>query len=235
MGFLNYPMLKVSNIIQIRFISGVSILAVLCSLSSSVQAGQLYRYTSENGTQMLSDHLPSEAVQGGYEVINSQTMVVVKRVLPAKTQKQLVEEARLAQIEAEKLRRLEEQANYDRTLLATFGSETDLLRIRNSQIEAIEGLIKLIQGKIRTLQEALISHQNQAAHLERNGQIIPEQLLTNIQTAQARLINNRRYIVKKRQEQEIIRQKFNKDLKRFRELTQRRADPSSSTRAGLHS
>lgn len=226
---------KLSNIIQIRFILGIAILAVLCGLSSSVQAaGLLYRYTSEHGTQMLSGNLPPEAVQGGYEVINNQTMVVVKRVPPAKTQKQLVEEARLAQIEAEKQRRLEEQANYDRTLLATFGSETDLLRIRNSQIEAIEGLIELIQGKIRTLQEALIAHQNQAAHLERNGQLLPQQLLTNIQTVKDRLMNNRRYIVKKRQEQGIIRQKFTKDLERFRELTQPRINPiGSSARAGL--
>ncbi|ADE16815.1 conserved hypothetical protein [Nitrosococcus halophilus Nc 4] len=209
---------KVSNVIQIRFLPGVLSLTVLCHFGPSVYGGELYRYLDESGTQVLSGHLPPEATQGGYEVINDQTMVVIKRVPPAKTKKQLAEEARLAKIEAEKQRRAQEQANYDRILLATFSSETDLLRIRDSQLEAIEGLIKLAQGKIRTLRQALIEYQNQAAHLERNGQPLPQPLLNNIQTAKTRLMNNQRYIAKKRQEQDAIRQKFAKDLKRFREL-----------------
>ncbi|ADJ29773.1 hypothetical protein [Nitrosococcus watsonii] len=213
---------KISNVIQILFIAGISILAALCSFSSLVQAGQLYRYIGENGTQMLSGNLPPEAVQGGYEIINSQTMVVVKRVPPAKTQKQLVEEARLAQIEAEKRQRAQEQEDYNHMLLATFGSEADLLRIRDSQIGAIEGAIRLVQSKIKTLQQALRERQNQAAHLERNGQTIPEQLLTGIQNVKAHLVRNQRYIAKKRQEQVAIKEKFTEDLKRFQELTQSR-------------
>lgn len=215
----NCPMLKIGSVTR-GLLPATLILAILCSLGPPVQAGQLYRYTDEKGTQVLSGNLPPEAAQGEYEILNDQTMLVIKRVPPAKTKKQLAEEARLAKIEAEKQRQAREQANYDHTLLATFSSETDLLRIRDNQVEAIEGLIKLVQGKIKALRQTLIDYQNQAAHLERSGQPLPQQLLDNIRTVKGRVIENRRYIAGKRQEQKNIEKKFAKDLKRFRELRQ---------------
>jgi hypothetical protein len=198
-----------------RTLLTAALLAIL--VSPPTQAARLFKWTDENGKVHYGDKIPPEYAKQERKVLNEQG-VAVKTLEAAKTPEQLAEEARLAEQRREQERIAAEKAAHDRMLLATFTSEDDMVMTRDGKIAAIDGILRVTRGRIENIEETLADLTREAAELERAGRPIPDSLHERIKTARAQSERYHDYIAAKRQEQEDIRQQFETDIRRFREL-----------------
>ena len=153
--------------------------------------------------------------------------VVVKTKAAAKTREQIAEEQRQKEIKAEEERIRREKAYKDRILLDTFTNEDEMILTRDGKIEAIEAIIRVTNGRTEKLKHRLAELKHRAANMERSGKAVPEKLTRDISDARHQIRQNFDYIENRKLEQQKIREKFEVDIKRFREL--KMADAEKST------
>ncbi len=202
---------------RIRILSALGLCALLTVPMAPAQAGKLKKWIDENGQVQYGDHIPPRYAKQSVQTLNRQGVVVDVRAA-AKTPEQIAEEQRLAAIKAEQDRLRREQERKDRILLDTFTNEDEMILTRDGKIEAIEAIIRVTNGRIEKIRQRLASQKNRAANMERAGKPVPESLTRQIQESRAQIRQNLAYIENRKQEQQAIREKFESDIKRFREL-----------------
>lgn len=185
--------------------------------AATAQAGKLYKWVDENGRVRYGDSIPPQYARKSNQTLNQQG-IVVKQKAAAKTREQLAEEERIkqAEIEAERIRR--ENAYQDRILLDTFTNEDEMVMTRDGKIEAIEAVIRVTNGRSEKLKQRLLELKRQAANLERAGKPVPANLNSEIVESRQQILHNLNYVKNRKIEQENIRDKFEADIRRFREL-----------------
>jgi hypothetical protein len=181
------------------------------------QAGKLYKWVDENGQTRYGDRIPPQYAKKRNETLNNQGIVVETKAA-AKTPEQLAEEKRLAVLKAEQERERQEQAREDRILLDTFTNEDEMILTRDGKIEAIEAVIRITEGRIHKTKQRLSALNGRAADLERAGKPVPDQLKADMAEARGQIQHNLDYIENRKREQQKIREKFARDIQRFREL-----------------
>lgn len=184
---------------------------------TSAEAARLFKWVDENGKVHYGDKVPPQYAKEERKVLNEQG-VEVDTLEAAKTPEQIAEEKRLAEQRRIEEKRKAEQLAHDRMLLATFTTEDDMILTRDGKIAAIDSIIRVTRGRIENIEESLNGYTRQAANLERAGKPIPETLHEQIRGARAQIQRYMDYIASKRKEQEDIRQQFEADIRRFREL-----------------
>ena len=193
---------------------------MLLMLSASpLAAGKLFKWTDDQGRVRYGDKIPAQYAKQRQETLNEQGIVVDTKPA-AKTPQQRAEEARLAKIAAEKKRRRDEAAAYDRVLLDTFTAESDMIKVRDDKIEAVEATVRLTRARTEKTRQRLRELTQRAANLERAGRAIPDPLRKEINDARDQIEYNDNYVKNRLKDQARIRAKFEADLKRFRELKQ---------------
>jgi len=193
-------------------------LSALVGLSTGpALAGKLYKWVDENGRVRYGDSIPPQYARKSNQTLNEQG-VVVNRQAAAKTPEQIAEEARIkaAQAEAERVR--SEKAYQDRILLDTFTNEDEMVMTRDGKIEAIEAVIRVTNGRSEKLKQRLVELKQRAAYLERAGRPVPESLNKEIAESREQIAYNLKYVKNRKLEQQGIRDKFEQDIRRFREL-----------------
>jgi len=193
-------------------------LSVVVGLSTGpAMAGKLYKWVDENGRVRYGDSIPPQYARKSNQTLNEQG-VVVERKAAAKTPEQIAEEARIKaeQEEAERIRK--EKAYQDRILLDTFTNEDEMVMTRDGKIEAIEAVIRVTKGRNEKLEQRLTELKQHAAYLERSGRPVPESLNKEITESRDQIAENLKYVKNRKQEQQNIRDKFEQDIRRFREL-----------------
>lgn len=199
----------------LRTLLTVVLLAML--VTSPASAARLFKWTDDDGKVHYGDKIPPKYAKQERKVLNDQG-VAVKTLEAAKTPEQLAEEARLAEQRREQERIEADKAAHDRMLLATFTTEDDMVMTRDGKIAAIDGMLRVTRGRIENIEETLAELTRTAAEMERAGKPIPDSLHERIQTARTQSARYHDYIAAKRHEQEALRQQFETDIRRFREL-----------------
>lgn len=210
-----------------RQISLTLLTSLLVFLALPAVAGKLYQWTDENGEKYYSDRVPPEHARREHRRLNPQGIEIERRE-PAKTPEQLAREQELKQLRAEQQRILEEQRARDRVLLRTFRTEDDLLMARNGKLVAVDAQIKLADSNVKRLRTRLADLQARAAALERRGDAVNRNLLQNIDQLRDQIENNYRYIVTREQDKLAIRERFEQDLQRFRQVQSLRAGETAA-------
>ena len=206
----------------------------MLSFPHLVVAGQLYRFTDENGVITLSRSMPPTAAQRGYDIIDDRTMRLIKRVDPAPTAEQIEsmkqEKKRQAELQrqAEQARNAAErarqkQAAYDRSLLITYPSETDLLRAKESDMSYRQQQINQHQSKMPELQKQLDSIQQQAAERELSGAKVTKNMQKRLDAAQEEIRVRKETIKQLQTEIDDLSAKYDRDLQRLRLLLEAKA------------
>jgi PAS domain-containing protein len=185
--------------------------------------GPLLKWTDENGRIHYGDRIPPKYAKQERKILNEQG-IEVKTIDAAKTPEQLAEEKRLAQQREEQQRLAAKQASHDRMLLATFSTEDDIVMTRDGKIAAIDAVLRVTRGRIERTEQSLEALTHRAAELERSGKRVPDSLHEEIRGARAQIQLSLDYIADKRREQEVIRQEFESDIRRFRELKAAQAE-----------
>ena len=189
------------------------------ALGSPVQAGStaIKCWTNGEGVRGCGNAVPTEYAQQGHTVYNDHG-VQVGAHHRAKSGEELAEEQRLAALKAEEKRKTEEAARADRVLLETFGSEDDLILALDGKLSAIDGQIRLLESHIHKSEADLERRMVLIKSIEQRGQRPAGQILADIESTRGQIAAHQANIESKRREQDIIRQRFDQDLERFRKL-----------------
>ncbi len=151
-----------------RLVTGALILALLSPVAF---AAKVYRFNIDNQL-VIKDHIPAEYAQRGYDILNSQGMLI-KRVQPAPTPEELAQIAAQQAITEARLERIRIRREADQALLRVYSKPADVERARQRKIDNIDGYISLQQRRIVDLTEKLERAQGRAANQERAGQEVP--------------------------------------------------------------
>lgn len=191
-------------------------ITLLCALNVHATAGT-YRWVDEQGRVHYGDHIPPEAVDRAYSVMNPQG-ITVKNVDKAKTSEQLAEE-RQAQLQREEKQRQEQERRlHDRILLDTYSTVDDLINTRDRHIATLEGLINVAQHKLSNLHAELDKLTKTAANLERAGKPVSGDLREDIDNLRGQVERENSFIRGQREQQNELRAKFAADIARYTQL-----------------
>lgn len=197
------------------------IIAVLClgalDLAIAADTAKLFRWVDDNGVVHYTDQIPPNQVDKGHAELNPQG-VRVEQVPPAQTLEEIQRERELERLRAQQERLVDQQKAADRVLLRTFRSVDDLLMAREGKLAAIDVVIAVARGNIRRQQEWLRNLRTDAANLERAGKPVPQHLSEGISKTERYIRESYATIVDREQQKEGVRQDFDRDLKRFRQL-----------------
>lgn len=199
-----------------KILTTVGSTIMLAMLAAPAQA-RIKCWTNHEGIRECGQTVPPEFAQKGHEEISKQGVVVGEQER-AKTKEELAEEARLAAIEAEKMKIREEKEKQDRILLATFTSVNDIETVRDDKLLAIESAIALTKKRNEKTQEDLDKRIQAAAAAERAGNTPNQALLTDIEDLRTRIKNNNAFIATKREELESVKEAAARDIERFKRL-----------------
>lgn len=173
-----------------------------------VEAETVYRF-EENGRTIYQDRAPSSRQDDGHSVLNHQG-VVLRQVQGREERRR----ERLREREAE-LARIR-----DRALLATFTTESDLIRTRDDRVGMIDGLISRLDDRIRILSDRLDVVDRRIVAEEANGAKARASLYAERRSVQRNIENAWSLIDAKATERRDLEEKFALDLERYRELKQ---------------
>ena len=191
---------------------------------------RMYKYKDKDGLTIIKDHLPPEIVARGYTIVDKYGNAV-EVVPPVKTEEQkAVEKRRLIAAKAEE-KRIQRQLRIDNDLLRQFTTSIDLERARDNQIKSIQVEIGIRASNTNRIKNQLRKYQTNAANFERRGQPVPKALQDNIQLSLTQIEESEAFITLKDNEQEVIRTRFERDIKRFEELLIQRKRRTTFTAA----
>ena len=206
--------MKLRSNLPIRF--PVFIL-LMCAGLSVQSAATIKCWTNKEGVRECGTSVPPEYAQQGHETLNEQGRVIGE-TQRAKTKAEIAEQEKLAAEELAKKKAEEEQKRKDKILLDTYTKVEDIEKLRDDNIRVIESSINLTKSRIEKTQADLDKRIQTAANAERNGKKPNEALLNDIDTLRKRIKNNQDFIAEREKEIENVRESYNGDIKRFKEL-----------------
>lgn len=198
------------NLFCIVFTCG-ALLAGDLALAQQTKSQVIYRYKNKEGVTVLDSKIPPEYVNDGYEIV-SRSGKVIKVVAPVA---QGPDAERLRQ---EKLRR-QEQAKEDLQLRRSYSNLADIDAAKARNLESLRGNINILQANLVSARKRLQDYQAQAAAVERSGRQLPEELLKNINNLVQEEKDIQAQIKQREQEYTDVEAKFDRDKKRFIEIT----------------
>jgi chromosome segregation ATPase len=193
------------------------ILGVALAWAAPADAGKLYKWVDDDGNVHYTDRPPPESSKEERQVLNERGMVTDT----LERQKTPEEIAAAEALEQERLRQeklAEEQATSDRALLATYSNIEQIEMALAGRINSIDSQINVASSTISTLETRLAELEQRAAQISNNDKPVPEPLQKQIDDTRDELLNNQRYLMRKHEEQETTREKFQNDIDRFKKL-----------------
>jgi len=181
----------------------VAILVALIAPTLSAQAaGNItYRWVDAEGNLQLSDTLPPRAASDGYKVLDPSTGRVIREVPPRKSEAQRAREQAEREAEQRQRREAREQAERDRILLSLYGSAEDIERVRDERLDRIDSRIRQMERSIGRMEATIASGHGDEAYKRDLRQM-------------------RQSLVEARTERKALAERYESDLRRFRQLTQ---------------
>ena len=180
--------------------------ATLLLLTSTSAIADFYRYQDENGKLVVAYRLTPEAIQQGYEVINSQGIVVAV-IEPAKTESDLEAEKSAA-----------EQREYDLRLLMTYGNSDELQDAIDRRESVLMDEINLMQSKLEDTRVSLRATEDRAGLEERQDGAVSEATDGALEQFRAQIVSLNDEIVALEAAYAVSQRENEVELARLKEL-----------------
>ena len=185
--------------------------------AQSTSGGVRYRWVDAHGLPHYSDSLTEDALKFGYDVINSNGMVmthVQKQLSPAEraaAQKQAAEAAA-------RQRAIEEQKSKDILLLNTYSDEAALKSEQQQVLDNLDEQMSTTRVNLHSQDAALTDLLNRAADEERAKKPVPKFLTDQIATQRNVVANERALLERQKANREAIAEQQAQELQHFRVL-----------------
>ena len=181
-----------------------------------------YKWTDANGQVHYSDTVPPEHANRDRVLLNDQGVRIGSEEGEITEAERAIADEREAAAEADRKAKAE-IARRDRMLLETYIAVADIEDLRNRRLELLESQIKLTEVYLGNLRKRLIGLQSEASDYKpystREGAPqIPESLARDISRTTASIALYEQTLSRTRADQAALRDSFDKDISRFREL-----------------
>lgn len=177
---------------------------VLVAVSLPAHAGQLYRFTNAEGGVELSSSVPNSRVPFGYDVIDSRSGRLLRKVDPQLTPAQ-------AAAKAERERRIGVCAIAQRRVQTMYESDVDIDDAESKALQSLETRIVNAKANLTHLRNQRSKLEDQAARMERNGTGVTPVLVGNLDRAANQIATLELEIEHRRQEQDDTRSGYEQD------------------------
>ena len=195
----------------------VSVIVSLLFGSSAMAGKQLYKWTAEDGSTYYSDAVPPEEAKRALIIMDSKGNKI-KKISRAKT----AEEYRKADKEKKRLllirKKKERKQKIDRDLRRMYPTEDAIARIRDEKIAAIDNGISLSADALKLYRNNIASLRKRAAEYARARKKMPGKIKRKIKDYRKLIIEMEHNVKTQRNNQEAIRQRYEKILTRYREI-----------------
>ena len=191
-------------------------------LPSTSSAQRLYKWTDDKGVVHYTDKIPPEYANRDRDLLNDQAVPVGFEEGEITAAERAVIAEREAKAAREQAARAE-IARRDRMLLETYLSVADIEDLRDRRLELLESQIKVTELYLNNLRKKLVELQSEASnykpYAEREGAPqIPENLALDISRTTSSIVVYEQTLARTRSDQQSLRDSFNRDIVRFREL-----------------
>lgn len=188
------------------------------SAAAADQEQKLYRWVDEQGVVHFGDSVPAEYADADKQILNEHG-ITVEVVRGKKTEAELAEERRLAQLEAER----ERQRRQDRALLATYLSVDEIVMHRDRRVELFKAQARVTELYLRNLQRRLEKLKEIAARYrpyseDPNAEMIDPALSADIAETRETIARHEQNLQRFREDEKNIVASFNGDINRFKAL-----------------
>lgn len=193
---------------------GVMLLSVF-SHTAQAALKQIQCWTDDKGNRSCGDSVPPQYAKKEREFFNRQGVVVGKKAREL-TPEEAAEEKRKADEAAAELKRIQEQAAYDKFLTDTYGSSKELESARKLREQTLDGRIVIAQKAIADNEKTLVDLRGR---VDKSGKKQPDKkLLDQVKKFEGSLADNKAAVAQLQQEKEKMNAKFNQDIARFQVL-----------------
>lgn len=214
----------------------VTVLVLLAIGSLALAADNVYyRYPGPDGTVVINDRIPPEAVPRGYDVIREDGRVV-KTVPP-----QLTEEERKAHAQEMAIARARADAEqkmreWDESLLLRYSDVSDIDVAKQRALNDIKVRLSILKSNLRVIKEQILTNQAEAAELERQGLEVSDKLSETQELLRRELAATEEQIVARTGQLDSVATDYERDKARFSVLQERvdKRRSLASPRSGKH-
>ncbi|MGD9264171.1 MAG: DUF4124 domain-containing protein [Lysobacterales bacterium] len=195
-----------------------TIVATVLILTATALAADTYRWKDKDGNIHYGEAVPAEYADQPYDVINDAGMVIEH--VEDTTVPEAVREQEKEEEERKPLISEEERARqYDRLLVIQYNSEDEIIAALENEVAQLGYDRDIIEQSNVSTVKAIRQHIRQAANKQRANLPLDEELQHNIERLYARLDADAEKSRALDRREAQIRERFNKDLERYRYLT----------------
>lgn len=196
---------------------GLLLLAVAAS-PSSFAAQTIFCCHDQSGRQVCGDILPPACYARAYRELGDSGRTA-RAVAAPLTAEQRAQRAADEQRRKEQERALNEQKRKDQALLNTYGSPKDIEVMRSRAERDLAAAIRASEEKIGEILKQRKRFEDEAEFYRNRP--LPVEVVKGLRDADNEIKSQESVIESKKKDQEAIRLKYDEDLRRFQELSQR--------------
>ena len=185
-----------------------------------LQAQNLYRYTNDDGVQVIDDQIPPEYVPNGYDILNHDG-TLIQRVPRQLTEEELL--LRNTKESRERLRKEEEakMRAWDESLMLRYSSIEDIEAASERSTRDLKIRISILKSNLLSVKGQIERQQGKAADIERRGREVPDNLLQNIESLKQEIEDIEESILHREGEIDTVKASYQRDMDRFITLQDR--------------
>jgi hypothetical protein len=194
------------------------VLLLLSHTALADKSKQIQCWTDDKGNRSCGDAVPPQYAKKEREYFNPQGIVVDKKAREM-TPEEAADEKRKSDEAAVELKRMQEQAAYDKFLTDTYGSSKELESARILREQTLDGRIVLAQKAIADNEKTLVDLRGRVDSINKASKKQPDKkLLDQVKKFETSLSDNKKAVAQLQQEKEKMVTKFNQDIARFKVL-----------------
>ncbi|HET6629590.1 MAG TPA: DUF4124 domain-containing protein [Woeseiaceae bacterium] len=204
--------------ISLAALAAASALTWLPPAAADEQEQKLYRWVDEQGIVHYGDSVPARYADADKQILNEHG-ITIDVVSGKKTEEELAEERRQAELEAER----ERQRRQDRALLATYLSVEEIIMHRDRRVELFQAQARVTELYLRNLQRRLEKLQQLASRYrpyseDPNAEMIDPALSADIADTREAIARHQKNLQRFKEDEQSIVASFNTDIDRFKML-----------------
>ena len=191
-----------------------ALVAVLLLATGAAQAG-MFRWVDSDGRVHYGDTLPPTYQKSGAAEMNKQGQVIRRTQSEAERKAEAERLAEQKRIQQER----QKQAQLDRALTSTYTTESEIDLARDRALEHHHLAIKGAEIRAEAVDANLAELNARVAKIEKSGRPIPVNLKEQVAQATNERLELKRTILNNEEAMVQVREKYEADKARFRELT----------------
>lgn len=188
----------------------------------NVSAQEIRCWTDENGVRRCGDSVPPDQARHDRDVFNTQG-IRIRSEEGEITPEEQAEIDRRRQEEDARLAAIEAQRRYDQMLLDAYLTPAQIEALRDRRLELMDSQFRITEIILRNLYKKLEGLERDASRFSpysdrEDAPPIPQNLSTDIDRTRSAIDIREQAMAEIRENQDEIRQEFQRDIDRFKQL-----------------